>query len=715
MSSGQDVGVFINRFELHLNHKKVKSSTNEEVVKYYNDVSKSRKMFQVFCTAKSIRTLFIFGSSAKDVIVLDQKRMFIKGGGNSDIYLLLNDDMSKISTIDIDNFDEDKILDILKLPSIHDVLINTNFNNDLKIIFSNIGFTISVLNWKNSNSWRHLIFMDQENDYYIPCYRCYGNQDIVQFYMVSKNQKEFEVRQNGLAVVFTKSRNVKFYKMKDSLVLAIGNEGSNELILTIKNFYLDTSQWENLKIYFYKDGDIDDNDPIDVFAESSSIEDYSYGSIVEKYDVDLHSGSKTELIIIQHNHNGNKDKIGVLVLKNVMPNTILATQEDQNLVLTHTISGSKVIIEKYFTDIKYAIDVIEFSYTIEPIRIYLCNSSIERIYSTLKASVYLTLGHIFLPKHQENIIKCIVSLHSLKSEKKTIDYETLGFISEDDQILFTNACVEDNNFPLEFDLKLYFEKYQTVLLHQIKLKCYNDTQIKKHNEAIDHLRFEDIASTASKYLGIKNDMRVKLSREKRSDTSFKTIDSYESDIADNESDEYDDDYNEQQDQLEQVYSSASRTESFIGTWIGNSINTVTHYLKESVSWFGSSASKLNSDDTMSMVSKGLSYDFVDTDSTDNTNISVFSETFNLSTLLLIQHLGQYLGFFSKNDTVSHHYLSEEQYRQVELNNTAREIIDGLKRSYKLYNDDDYQSENSENVEEDYFVEEEVNYEHDLYW
>lgn len=116
---------------------------------------------------------------------------------------------------------------------------------------------------------------------------------------------------------------------------------------------------------------------------------------------------------------------------------------------------------------------------------------------------------------------------------------------------------------------------------------------------------------------------------------------------------------------------------------------------------------------MSMVSKGLSYDF---DSTDNTNISVSTETFNLSTLLLMQHLGQYLGFLSKNNTFSNHYLSEEQKRQAELNKTAKEIIDGLKKSYKLYNDDDYQSENSEKIiEEDQFVRGEVNYEHDLYW
>ncbi|CAM80044.1 hypothetical protein [Orientia tsutsugamushi] len=800
MSSGQDVGVFIDKFELHLNSKKVKSLTNQDVVTYYKEVSKSRKSFQVFCTAKSARTFFIFGSDSKDIIVLDQANMFIKGGGKSDIYLLLKDDNSKINTIYIDNFDEDKILDILELSSIRDLHIDMNANNDLNIIHIGIntqnGFEIIVLNWKNSNSHKHLILMDQQNNYYIPC-ECYVHRNIAQFYMASNNQKEFEVRKNGPVVVFTESRNVKFFKVENSLILSIGDKESNELILTVKNFYLDTSKWKDLKIYFYHDGDIDYTYSIDVFAESRKIEDYSYKAIVSEYTITHFNTVKTQPII-QHNHR-DEEKVGVLVLENVIPDDILATQEEKNFVLTHTTSKSKVIIEECFFDIRYAIDVIKFSYTNdmlnynnEPIIIYLvCNFSIENMNSALKIAgeLYSWRASRIAP-HHEDIVKCLVSLYSLNSENKNsedklINYKMLGFVSEADQIVFNNACVTniltDDNLAsysyLYSNTEVHLKEYKDVLLNRIKLKCYDDIQIQKYEKKILSLNEYDIINTANEYLDLdikfkysltysglseqlKNisqdfgtpdfgmptvvpllpDLSNKLNvlsssinknesnslpskpRSKRSDTSFETIDSYESDIADNESDEYDeeynDEYNEQQDQLEQVSSSASRAESFISTWIGNSINTVTHYLKESIQLFENSASKLNSDDTMSMSSKGLSYDFVDTDSTnstDNTNIIVSTADFN-STILLIQYLVQSFSFWRKKCNVSKTCLSEEQRRQVELNKKAKEIIDGLKIFYKRYEDDDYQSENSENViEEDQFVGEEVNYEHDLYW
>lgn len=777
MSSSKGSSILIDKFELHLNSKEVKSFTNQQIVTYYKEVSKSKSNFKVFGTVQSDLTSFVFGSTSNDIIVLDRESMFAEGGEKSDIYLLLDEAFSKNSRIQIDNFANDKTLDILQLPFIDRDFFTSEIYDDLKIssIRTRNEFEITVLNWKNSNLHKHLILMDQRNnDYYVPCkFVCYTG--LAQFYIANSNKNDFEVRQNSPAIVFTESRNVKFYKIQDSLILSIGNEGSNELILTVKNFYLDTSQWKDLKIYFYKDGDIDYTDSIDAFAQSKEIEDYSYNAIVSEYTIRDLNTAKTAPTI-QHNH-GDKEKVGVLVLMNVIPEDILAKKENQDLVLTNRISGSKVIIEKYFTDIKYAIDVIEFSYTKdefnynnEPIRIYLCNNvSIESINSALKVAenIYLWQASVITEPHHEDILKCLVSLYSLNSKLKPINYEMLGFVSEADQILFNNACVTnivtDDNLPsysyLYSNTEVHLEEYKDVLLNRIKLKCYDDIQIQQQEEKIRSLKEYDIINTANEYLDLdikfnsrldillsqlKNelptvspvspDLRNKInillssidknesnslpskSRSKRSDISSKTIDSYESDISDNESDEYDDEYNEQHDQLEQVSSSASRAESFIGTWIENSINTVTHYLKKSVLWFGSSASKLNSDDTMSMASNGLSYDFVDTDSTDNINISVSTETFNLSTLLLMQHLGQYLGFLSKNDTVSHYYLSEEQCRQVELNKTAKEIIDGLRKSYKLYNDDDYQSENSEKIiEEDQFVGEEVNYEHDLYW
>lgn len=762
MSISKGSSVFIDKFELHLNSKEVKSLTNQDVVTYYNKVSKSTSDLKVFGTAQSDLTVFNFGSASKDIIVLDRTSMLVKGGEESDIYFLHKDFSRQKSSVQIDNFATDKILDILQLSSIENILITElSGSNDLKIssITTSMGneFEIIVLNWQKNNFHKHLILIDQQNDYYVPCKSVCSNQGLAQFYMANSNKKDFEVRKDESAVVFTESRNVKLYQIKDSLILSIGNEGSNELILTVKNFYLDSTKWKGLKIYFYKDGDIDYTYSINVFAESEKIRSYSedrYDAIVSEHTIIMHVDSVPTVSKIEHDR--DKRKVGVLVLKNITPNHILATQEEQNLVLTHTTSKSKVIIEKYFTNIKYKIDVIEFSDieyefsdTEEPIRIYLCDLTIKGIKLAMDAAKGLySYGMRGWTKYREDIIKCIVSLHSFQTEKTTINYETLGFVSEHDQILFTSACVKDNSFPSHLDIKFYLNAYKSVLSYRITLKNYLHTKTTQHNDAITSLNADDIISTAQ-YLGIKHKGFAGLprSRSKRSDTSFETIDSYESDIADNESDEYD----EQQDQLEQVSSSASKTESFIGTWIGNSINTVTHYLKELVQLFGSSASKLNYDDTMSMVSKGLSYDFVDNDGTDNTNTSVSTATwfgssasklnydntmsmaskglpydfvdndgtdntnisisatdFN-SNLLFIQYLGLQLGLFSKNDTVSHHYLSEEQKRE-------KEIIDALEKSYKLYNDDDYQSENSENdIEEDSFVEEEVNYEHDLYW
>ncbi|KJV79673.1 hypothetical protein RHORCCE3_1909 [Rickettsia hoogstraalii str. RCCE3] len=106
----------ISRFELHITTEHDQDDFSvEEVKKYYEKVSEKNKDYELYGVVKDKKNYYHFGSKGVDIIIFDEQVTFVKGGEESDIYIVT--DNMDVRTIIIDNSAYDMKFDMLMLSS----------------------------------------------------------------------------------------------------------------------------------------------------------------------------------------------------------------------------------------------------------------------------------------------------------------------------------------------------------------------------------------------------------------------------------------------------------------------------------------------------------------------------------------------------------------------------------------------------------------------
>ncbi len=470
----------VNRFELHIKH----SLDNFNIAKdYYREVSHTEKDYKVFGIINSasenegFNKMFI-GSSGTDVINLDKQTVFAQGGEGQDIYIVSNEPGESIVTID--NKSEDEKLDILSVSSIDDVSLEQEDNDLSFFIEKQVNHTteidnVVIENYFLGNEYQHLILVDKDRNSFIPFEL---NKDVIlaPFYRASSDENVFmlplSVKQ---AVIDHNLEDIEFYRDSNDLLLLEKDiwENPSPLAVILKDFYSNLSKWKDHKIYSRNhNGDYDNY--IDLLQKSREAIDYKthkYESVVKEYIVDF-----SKCIEIYHNQNGDEEKIGVMILRNISPKQIEVYRNGSNLVLNDKNSNHTISMKNWYISNSYKISTLEFDLGLNSIKIHKLDrddsSDSDYLKSKVSYASLLSSNKIYLLSTDvEHNLRCVVSTSSIDISEA---YIALGFTSFQDQVSFLQNC----------DLKAFelteLKNRINDLLPEYKNKLLYDLELSSH-------------------------------------------------------------------------------------------------------------------------------------------------------------------------------------------------------------------------------------------
>ncbi|MFP3012711.1 MAG: ankyrin repeat domain-containing protein [Rickettsia sp.] len=496
----------VNRFELHARH----SLNNFNIATdYYREISHTEKDYQVFGVISSVLEnkgeefyKMLIGSSGTDVINFDKQTVFVEGGEGQDVYIISNTPGE--STVTINNKSEDRKFDILSVQSIDDVSLeqegsDLSFFIEKKVNHTTEIDTIIVENYFLGNEYKHLLLVDKNRNSFIP-FELSKDIILVPFYRASSGENVFtlpvSVKQ---AVIDNNLEDIEFYRDINNLLLLEKDIGENPhpLAVMLKDFYSNLSQWKNHKIYARNHND-DYDSYIDLLQKSREAIDYKtykYESVV-KYFVDF-----GKFIEIDHNQELNengtltslasdKEKIGIIILKNVSPEQMRVFRNGDNLILNDRNSHRTVSINNWCISEKYRVSILEFDLGLHPIRIHKLDKDSCSLSSLINKISYATQLYktnkemeSLINPNIEHILRCIISINSVNITEAHI---TLGFVSLQDQINFIQDCnfEKDTLTELKHVVKNkgvdLLSKYSSKLTSSLLLHDYGSDYIERY-------------------------------------------------------------------------------------------------------------------------------------------------------------------------------------------------------------------------------------------
>ncbi|WP_347938849.1 hypothetical protein [Rickettsia oklahomensis] len=245
----------ISRFELHIT--KEHSSQNsyylvEEVKKYYDKVSAKNTDYELYGVVKYKEHYYHFGSESADIIIFDKQIAFAKGCEESDIYIVTNN--IDVGTIIIDNSSHDMKFDILLLLSIDNVWLETA-GNDLNVLIHKKKDDVEkvdnviIYNYFKDVSYKHLIFVDEKGDAYIPFQGVDNNLRLVSFCSCNISSFFSVITANTTVVIDCTLDNIVYYRIQEDLILH--SRSSDSPVIIAKQFFDNQVKYNYTKIYQY--------------------------------------------------------------------------------------------------------------------------------------------------------------------------------------------------------------------------------------------------------------------------------------------------------------------------------------------------------------------------------------------------------------------------------------------------------------------------------
>ncbi|KJW03755.1 hypothetical protein [Rickettsia argasii] len=464
----------ISRFELHITTEHSSGQDDfsvEEVKKYYEKVSEKNKDYELYGVVKDKKNYYHFGSKGVDIIIFDEQVTFVKGGEESDIYIVT--DNMDVRTIIIDNSSYDMKFDILMLSSRYDVWLETA-GNDLKILIrkekgyvEKIDYVI-IYNYFKDVSYKHLIFVDEKGDAYIPFQGVDNNLRLVSFCSCSISSFVSVITASTTAVIDCELDNIEYYRIQEDLILH--SSSSDSPVIIAKQFFDNQAKYNGTKIYQFNYNE----QPLDFIGGANRAKDYkqlvqeSYNVAIQEYEVDF-----SRSFNITHNHrmeNGklvpipvDEQRTGIIIFKDIRPVRVEVTRFADDLVIrdfsyVHTNNSDEqpiVRVKNWFINHDYTISTIEFDLGLDPIRINKWDENTNTIkgdttliimqnkislaeWMTYNPSIciqtLLSPNYDILYHHW----RCIVAINSKDNIIKS--YEALGFNSPEEQVTFIENC-----------------------------------------------------------------------------------------------------------------------------------------------------------------------------------------------------------------------------------------------------------------------------------
>ncbi|WP_392506541.1 hypothetical protein ACE5D9_01805 [Rickettsia sp. 2024-CO-Wats] len=460
----------ISRLELHITKERSSGQNGfsvEEVKKYYEKVSEKKKDYELYGVVQDKESYYHFGSKGADIIIFDKQIAFAKGGEESDVYIVTNN--IDVGTIIIDNSSHDMKFDILVLSSTDDVWLETA-GNDLNILIHKKKDdmekvdSVIIYNYFKDISYKHLIFVDEKGDTYIPFQGVDNNLRLVSFSSCTSSFISV-ITASTTAVIDCELDDIEYYRIQEDLILH--SRSSNSPVIIAKQLFDNQVKYNDTKIYQYNHN----AQPLDVIGGANRAKDYkqlvqeSYNVVIQEYEIDF-----SRSFNITHNHrmeNGklvpipvDEQRIGVIIFKDIKLVQIKVTRFADDLVISdffyvHSDEQPIIRIKNWFINHDYAISTIEFDLGLDSIRI----NKWDKNTNTIKGDTTLDImqNKISLAEWMTNNpsvciqallspncdilyhhLKCIIAINSKNNIIKS--YEALGFNVPEEQVTFIDHC-----------------------------------------------------------------------------------------------------------------------------------------------------------------------------------------------------------------------------------------------------------------------------------
>ncbi|MFP3033092.1 MAG: hypothetical protein ACEY3M_18940, partial [Wolbachia sp.] len=446
----------INSFELHSEYS---LDNFDDVETHYKKILNNNKDYKILGVIRgktqnqnnSVVPHMVFGFSGDDVIHFDQGTMFARGGKGSDMYVIADDISNK--EVKIDNHSDDEKADTLFMPEVEKDFLVQQCN--LHLNYNNTG--IQVKNYLQDRNYRHLVIMNKKGEAFIPDIQSIscsssGKGKLVPFLQATQTQNMFLLPkdfQDDHVVIDSHLEDIKKYKDKDDLLLM--RESEIPFIIRIEGFYIDRSKWESISYSLWNNNDLLPSpellENVDNVMEYEDKLRNDYERTVKEYIIDFSHSTN-----IEHNQKleGNistfvgqeKERIGVMVLKNITPDQVEVSSSGTDLIFRDKRSNHKINIKGWDSSESYRISKLEFDLGLEPIKILRLNrfslSEVREIQNLIDKASENHQNREEYNSRVEDDFRCLISLHSLM---KKPTYQCSGFFSLQDQTDFVkSAC-----------------------------------------------------------------------------------------------------------------------------------------------------------------------------------------------------------------------------------------------------------------------------------
>lgn len=436
--------VNVDSFELHSGCSgKCSGHDLNTVNAHFNEILSTTKEYKVLSTIRDDKNdkNFVFGSQYDDVIYMDAKTAFARGGRGRDIYVI--EDMTKKRLYKIDNSADDNELDAIFLTN-----VPTKYSiKKCDLFIKSIETTIHVVNYLQNRHQSHIIFMDKRGETFIPrvqAQECTGSTvfdgDLVRFIHATPTQNMFFLQKDfdGEHIIINAiASDLQVYKYKYDVLVV--RDGTDPLIIKIQDFYMHRTKWEAIKWSLYNNNEfsryyglIFDNNEIIDFKEKINRD---YVKVFKEYATDFSYSDS-----ISHNHMYYiDDRVGLLKLENISPKRVKASRDGTDLVLIDRQSKNKIRIKDWDAKSSHRISRLEFNAALEPITIRgfdrISLKHVQEMQSLIDKAAQNDKNQDKFTFLADVGVKCLISINGFAKRNST--YRCGGFSSIEEQIRFT--------------------------------------------------------------------------------------------------------------------------------------------------------------------------------------------------------------------------------------------------------------------------------------
>ncbi|AIL64648.1 Ankyrin repeat protein [Rickettsiales bacterium Ac37b] len=499
---------------------------------YYKKFSEAKPEYNVYTILQGnfseVMQGAFFGASSVDIIMLDNNIIYGQGNNGSDIYQI--DHLNNQVDVDINNFAEDLAFDVLYLPPHNNSYIYQSADH-LRIIlyFENEKKSITVENYYKSKEYQHLIFLDEEYNSLIP-FNYGGYIKLVPFY----HANNIIVSPSTTTAVINAHRDDIFiYRYNNDSILEVNN---SNIVILLKDLHNETPKWEDIKLYTYRDGIIDNYNPITVVQLQNSSRSPEK-DIVIKNKLNVHYVSFRENIELNPNLHllknkmvpagEKKEKIEIVVFNDIYPKDIDIIRSNKNIKLIHQKSGYSCIIHNpYKNTVNNDINIFEFRFS-QLEKSILVYNSIKSSYNlaekfTIVQAIYKSYQEISkLGKSQdcydEHTLKCVLAYKKVEQPEYYHNVShALGFNSITDYMDYVKECnfqSDKLNVLKNCINQPLLDQYKLILENTLKLNSYTEAEIDQfiqviNTDLISSSASQEIIETINKLLDIENLIQI---------------------------------------------------------------------------------------------------------------------------------------------------------------------------------------------------------------